>query len=294
VLVSPAPASKPASGRLPIGRVPVCVGCGYSLRGLSLQDRCPECGREAGPAFDAGLLHFAELGLLRRCRAATLLLLAAAAMQALIASASLLATRFVVSGTIAYFVKQTGWVVGSLSPVLVVCGVGLLSYRNPTRGTRFAAGCLGLAILTLPAILLLNFPVGSAGALLLLAGRAVFLIGWLLMVVQTLRVLAYMVGRAAEPDRTAAGLRTASILLCGVGLSLIAAQLLRGIGLMFITESPASIAPGFVQAILGWAHRLTSIGSVAGVAVLLGLLPALWVTWRTLNRSVWLAERTRL
>ncbi|MBI3834960.1 MAG: hypothetical protein HY287_11575 [Planctomycetes bacterium] len=55
----------------PIGIDIACAHCGYNLRGLVREMRCPECGTPVGQSFHGKLLRFADSHWLRRVRIGT-------------------------------------------------------------------------------------------------------------------------------------------------------------------------------------------------------------------------------
>ena len=54
-----------------------CLGCGYNLRGLRSDGRCPECGKPVRHTLDGDLLSFGPRAYLRKLRRGVLLLLIA-------------------------------------------------------------------------------------------------------------------------------------------------------------------------------------------------------------------------
>ena len=148
-----------------------CDGCGYNLRGLSADGRCPECGHAVADSLRATSLFHADPRWLRRLAVAGVLPLAAVVFVVVFEIVEGSLKQWLLAGGAFYYVNAAGFFAGQL---LLAAGPALLLFRPPRRyDARPARRRLGLAapalhvVVTLAMVVLLlvnaSLPVSPSG-----------------------------------------------------------------------------------------------------------------------------------
>jgi hypothetical protein len=143
-----------------------CRSCGYVLRGVAVEDACPECGAPASSSLRDDLLVFAPARVRRRLRAGASILLvtlgAGAAVQLTGGAALLLESYGVATGLMRTLYDALAVIIGII-PVGAAAGVWVATPREHAAAARgrarvvarwasVAAALVALPILPLPVI----------------------------------------------------------------------------------------------------------------------------------------------
>lgn len=147
----------------PIARDVACIHCGYNLRGLSPEGRCPECGRGVLQSLRGDLLQFQHPAYVRRLAAGVGLVLWGLLALGACALGVVAALAWSPAGTLGLQALLYGLVI--LAGALAVTGAWLVTAREPTRpaSTRERALRWAVRVLTTAGLLALaNLPVELA------------------------------------------------------------------------------------------------------------------------------------
>ncbi len=260
-----------------------CRRCGYNLRGLPTDGRCPECGTPVGLSVRGGLIRYSDPAWIDRLRFGVNCLLAYAVVTVVAGVATgvgALALALATGGKVKVAAFQAGhWVpvltaVGLVGQALYLVGIWLLTapdpaglgedqYGGPRRLIRVAAVTAAAGGLA---------PLARAfGALRpeLAAAVAVATGGCqLASAVATVACLVYLGRLAARlPDPGLAGL--ARVVTYGLGIPLgIVATSTIALGLLAAARGPALVTPGGLSAGLGAFVALGCVTGLAGLAKL--------------------------
>jgi hypothetical protein len=106
-----------------------CRKCGYNLRGLTMQGRCPECGMPVGISIQGDLLRFSNPRWLETLRRGVNLILAGIAIMVLLIIISILLQ---IARVNAGQVQALGGFLGLGSAALLIAGGWLLTTPDPS------------------------------------------------------------------------------------------------------------------------------------------------------------------
>lgn len=160
---SDAPSTDGPPAHEPIARDVACIRCGYNLRGLPAEGRCPECGSGVLQSLRGDLLQFQHPAYVRRLAAGAALVLWGLLAMGACALGVVAALAWSPADTLSLHALLYGLVI--LAGALAVTGAWLVTSREPTRPANRREQALRWAVRVLTAVGLLalaNLPVELA------------------------------------------------------------------------------------------------------------------------------------
>ena len=258
------PVSQPGPSGSPRARAPedlACIACGYSLGGLDIHSKCPECGRDIEVSLEQGLLRFADpMWIDTLSRSATTVaigmgILAGASAVSTVAQLLGLMNILLIASLctfIGFIAKWIGlWSVAAVNPAL---RVGDKKGPGPMVRKAILTQILGIGS-AFPLIIIGVFTGSGPIMLLGLAALVAGFIAWIVEIVGAMRLVRHLAMRVPDARLAkAAGLHSWLVpVLMTVGGLVIVGPL---IGMVLYTSDFLTLRSGIDRA------RLTQQGAV--------------------------------